>query len=240
MVQKALAVRGIESEKVINSYKHIPTIYESPYGKIWVEWGFHNNLLKWEDAAQLEMQVAKTLVVDGLKEIDKQLRDIALRNLNGHVPQAVASSSSSSSIDHIKEATRRRRATLYSTPSRQTDTRNSNTPSFATGQQSSENQEPVSSTSGSPRLSEVSSYASECSETTSQSQRSRLSLPITPFNRDSNAGIHFGSSAPMSSPSRLPPSFELYHHQGAKEEESQHQRLTQSLGGHRRNFSTSL
>ncbi|KAL1982479.1 hypothetical protein VTN96DRAFT_1270 [Rasamsonia emersonii] len=239
LVQKALAVHDIESEQVVNSYKHIPTIHESPYGNIWVEFAFHNNLMKWKDAAQLEIQVAKTLVVDGLKQIDRQLRDIAMRNLNGHVPQAVPSSSSSS-IDHIKEATRRRRATLYSTPCRQTDNSNSNTPSFA-GQQSSENPEPVSSVSESPRLSEVSSYASECSETTSQSQRSsrsRLSLPATPFNHD-GTGIHFGS-APMSSPSRLPPSFELYHHLGAKEEESQHQRLTQSLGGHRRNFSTSL
>ncbi|KAL1970335.1 hypothetical protein VTN77DRAFT_5495 [Rasamsonia byssochlamydoides] len=203
------------------------------------------------------MQVARTLVVDGLNEIDRQLRDIALRNLNGHVPQAILSQ------NHInKDALITRRATVYNTPCRQPHTSNDNrngnnmpsSSSSSSAQGSSHaTPEPVSSLSASAsasasarRPSEVSSYASECSETTTsqRSERSRLSLPPTPLNRHRDTRTHhYGSasfsSLSQSSPSYLPP-FELYHqhHRGGVEEG--HQQQQRLGGGHGRNFSNSL
>jgi hypothetical protein len=119
-------VRGIRSDKVINAHDRIPHIKKSPYGKIWVEWYFHDSNLKWEEAAQAEMQVAKTLVVDGFHEMARQYnvreaREVALRNLDQTTLAQGSGSQPSPSLPMgpslIRERTRP--ATDYNTPSRQ-------------------------------------------------------------------------------------------------------------------------
>ncbi|KAK2760260.1 hypothetical protein FQN54_002328 [Arachnomyces sp. PD_36] len=64
LICKGLSVKDISTQTLPNSYR--PQYQgESPFGRIWLEWGFNNTHHKFQTAVDYEMQVARSLVVEG-------------------------------------------------------------------------------------------------------------------------------------------------------------------------------
>lgn len=64
LIQKGLSVKDPSTQTLANSY-HPQYQGESPFGRIWLEWGFSNTYHKFQAAVEYELQLVRSLVLEG-------------------------------------------------------------------------------------------------------------------------------------------------------------------------------